>query len=213
LILAALTGIALAVGPARATLIAPAAKALDVSNRGTAGIVVSVENAPAPWLQIRPRLLVLAPGAHRRLTVRARADMRARPGDHELLLMLLARPQQRARITVRMRVGVRLRVRMPGRLERRIVVRGVRVRKTGRRRLLLVALANAGNVTEPLRGRVTVTLLRAGRLVSRLRYGGSREIFPGARAVVSLPYRGGVRGAVDAVVRAGTVQRRYRLRI
>jgi hypothetical protein len=213
LILAALTGISLAVGPARATLIAPAAKALDVSNTGTAGIVVGVENARTPWLQIRPRRLVLAPGSHRRLTVRARTDTRAGPGDHELMLMLVARPLQHARITVRLRVGVRLRVRMPGRLERHIVVRGVRARKTGHGRVLLVALANAGNVTEPLRGRLTVTLLRHGRLLSRLRYSGSREVFPGARAVVSLPYRGGVRGAVDAVVRAGRVQRRYRLRL
>jgi hypothetical protein len=213
LILAALTGIALAVGPARATLIAPAAKALDVSNTGTAGIVVGVEKAPPPWLQIRPRRLVLAPGSHRRLTIRARADARARPGDHELLLSLLARPLRRERITVRMRVAVRLRVRMPGRLERRIVVRGIHARKTGRGRRLLVALVNAGNVTEPLRGRVTVTLLRRGRLLSRLRYSGSRELFPGARAVVALPYRGRERGSVDAVVRTGTVERRYRLRL
>jgi hypothetical protein len=213
LILAALTGIALAVGPARTTLIAPAAKALDVGNTGTAVIVVGVENAPPPWLQIRPRRLVLAPGSHRRLTVRARADTRARPGDHELLLLLLARPLQHERITIRMRVGVRLRVRMPGRLERRIVVRGIRARRTGHGRQLLVALANAGNVTELLRGRVTVTLLRRGRLLSRLRFGGTRELVPGARAVVALPYRGGLRGAVDAVVRAGTVLRRYRLRL
>jgi hypothetical protein len=76
-----------------------------------------------------------------------------------------------------------------------------------------VSLHNGGNVTEQLRGRVTVTLLRGGRLLSRLRYGAIRELYPGAAGVVGLPYRGRARGPVTAVVRTRSVLRRYRLRL
>jgi hypothetical protein len=112
-----------------------------------------------------------------------------------------------------MRVGVRLRVRVPGRLQRRLIVLGLRVCRKAHPRLLLVSVANAGNVTEPLRGRVTIRLVRLGRLISRLRYVGSRELAPGSRIAVPLRYRGGARGTVSGVVRVGPVEKRYRLRL
>jgi hypothetical protein len=211
-IAALLGGIALTVSPARAVMTTPAARTIDVLNTGTANVGIAVKGPSSRLLEIRPHRLTLPPGSHRLLTVRARAFARARAGDHELLVLLLARPLERAGVAVQMRVGVRLRVRVPGRLVRHLVVLGVGVRGA-RPRLLLVALANGGNVTEPLRGRLTVMLVRRGRVISRLRYTGRRELFPGSHAVVSLPYRGGARGMVDGVVRIGSVQRRYRLRL
>lgn len=208
-----LAGMALAVSPAHATLTVPAAKTLDLRNTGAVTIAVGVRRRSAPWLQIRPSLVVLRPGSHRLLTVRARADTRARAGDHEFVVLLLAKPAGVKGIAVRMRVGVRLRVRVPGRLVRRIVLHGLRTRRTHTGHVLLVSLANAGNVTEPLHGRLSVTLVRRGRLVSRLRYVGTRELFPDTRSVVPLPYAGRARGVVNAVVSVGSARRRYRLRL
>jgi hypothetical protein len=129
------------------------------------------------------------------------------------LVLLLARPLERSAVAVQMRLGVRLRVRVPGRLVRHMVLLGLRVRRHARPRVLLVSLANAGNVTEPLRGRVTIRLVRLGRVISRLRYAGRRELSPGGRIIVSLPYRGRVHGTVNGVVAAGPVTKRYRLRL
>jgi hypothetical protein len=64
-----------------------------------------------------------------------------------------------------------------------------------------------------------VTLFRSGRLVSRLRLGGLRELFPGARASFAMRYSGRVRGLITALVkvrfdgRSRPVERRYRLRL
>ena len=211
--LALLAGLALAVTPAHATLVAPASKTVDVRNTGNRSINVDVSGPAAGWLRIQPKRLVLRPGAHAVLTVRARADARARPGDHELLVLLLARPTEASRIAVRMRLGIRVRVRVRGRLVRRVVARGLRVRRDRDGRVLLVSLANTGNVTEQLRGLVAVELRRGGRVLSRLRYRGTRELFPGTRAVVALRYAGGARGPVTAIVRARATVRRYRLRL
>jgi len=212
-IAALLGGIALAVSPTHAVLTTPAARTLEVRNTGAASFQVAVKSPPTPLLQIRPSRVTLRPGSHRLLTVRARASARARAGDHELLVLLLAQPLERSGIVARMRIGVRVRVRVPGPLVRHIVLLGVRVRKHARPRLLLVSLANTGNVTEPLRGRVTVRLLRAGRVISLLRYAGGRELAPRAHMVVSLPYRGRARGLLNVVVRVGAVEKRYRLRL
>jgi len=210
---ALLAGIALAVTPAHATLLAPASARIDVRNTGSRSVSVDVKSPAAQWLRIRPERLALRTGSRGVLTVRARADARARPGDHELLVVLVARPTESSRIAVRMRLGIRVRVRVPGRLVRRVLVRGLRVRRERGGRILLVSLANAGNVTEQLRGQVTVKLMRSGRLVSRLRQRGTRELFPGARTVVALRYSGRARGVVTAIVRVRAVVRRYRLRL
>ena len=213
MIAAFLGSIALAVSPPHVVMTTPAARTIDVRNTGTASVDVTVKSPSTRLLRIRPTRVALRPGSHRLLTVRARALARARTGDHELVVLLLAQPLERSGVAVRMRVGVRLRVRVPGRLVRHIVLLGLRVRRQPRPRLLLVSLANAGNVTEPLRGRVTIRLVRLGRVISRLRYVGSRELAPGSHVVVALPYRGGGRGMLNAVVKAGTVEKVYRLRL
>ena len=213
MIAALLGGIALTVSPAHAVMTTPASRAIDVRNAGTANVGVAVRSPSSRLLEIRPHRLMLRPGSHRLVTVRARAVVRARAGDHELLVLLVARPLERSAVAVQMRVGVHLRVRVPGRLVRHIIVLGVRVQRKTRPRLLLVALANAGNVTEPLRGRVTVRLVRRGRVLSRLRYAGRRELVPGSHVAIPLPYRGGVHGTLDGIVKVGSVERRYRLRL
>jgi hypothetical protein len=53
-------------------------------------------------------------------------------------------------------------------------------------------------------------------VLSRLRFVRARDVYPGTRALVTLPYTGGVRGLVTAVVRMRldphrVVERRYRL--
>jgi hypothetical protein len=210
-----LLSVALAVSPARATLLAPASRAVEVRNTGSASLVVDVAAPSAPWLRIRPARLVLRGGTRGVLTVRA--GLGGRPGDHLVLVLLRARPDGAARIALRMRVGVRLRIRMPGQLVRHVVVRGLRVRK-GRIRWLLLTVANAGNVSEKLR-RATVTLARRGRTLSRLRTRGPHELPPGARVVLVLPYAGRARGSITALVSlrlggaSAAVQRRYRLRL
>jgi hypothetical protein len=212
-IAALLGGLALTVSPAHAVLTAPASRTIDVRNTGAATVEVAVKSPPTQLLRVRPTRIALRPGSHRLLTARVRASARARAGDHELLVVLLAQPLERSGVAVRMRIGVRLRVRVPGRLVRHIALLGLHVRRHPRPRLLLVSVANAGNVTEPLRGRVTITLVRRGRVISRLRYVGSRELAPGSRVVIPLRYRGGAHGRLNALVRVGQVVRAYALRL
>jgi hypothetical protein len=212
-IAALLGGIALTVSPAHVVLTTPASRTIEVRNGGTAAVDVAVKSPPTQLLHIRPTRIALPSGSHRLLTARVRASARARAGDHELLVLLLVQPRDRSGVAVRMRLGVRLRVRVPGRLVRRIALLGLRVRRHSRPRLLLVALANVGNVTEQLRGRVTVTLARRGRVVARLRYRRSRELAPGSRSVITFRYRGGAHGSLNGVVRIGTVVKVYPLRL
>ena len=214
--------VALTVSPARAVLLAPSSRTLQLSNLGSERMAVDVawrslgRSIPSKgWLSIAPRRLVLRSGARALLTVRAGAG--ASPGDHHVLVLVTGRPSEPNGIAVRLRVGVRVRIRAPGRLVRKIAVAGLRARRFNGKHALLVAVANRGNVTEQLRGRLNVTLVDHDRVISRLRLGRSRELYPGARAVVVLPYAGRARGVVTAVVgirlgaRVPPVERRYRL--
>ncbi len=218
--------VALSVSPARVALVAPASRTIDLRNVGSERVVVDVASKPLErpastnrWLRVRPARLVLAARSRAVVTLRARAGGLVRPGDHQVLLMLIARPVSRTRVAVRVRLGVRLRVRVPGRIVRQVAVRGVRVRRHDRTRDLLVAVANRGNVTEQLRGQLTVTLVRSGRLVSRLRLGGTHELFPGRHGVLRMRYVGRVRGPVIARVRVRlsggpvSVEKSYRIRL
>jgi hypothetical protein len=149
--------------------------------------------------------------------VTVRAGPGASPGDHEVLVFVTGRPVSGGRVAVQLRVGVRVRVRAPGRLVRRLAVEGLRARHFERKRTLLVAVANHGNVTEQLGGRVSVTLVSHNRPISRLRLGRFRELYPGAHTVVGLPYGGRARGLVTAIVTVQLgpnrrqLERRYRL--
>jgi hypothetical protein len=212
--------VALTVSPARAVLLAPASRTLQLGNPGTERLAVDVawkslgpHTGPNRWLTIAPRRLVLRGGARTVLTVRARLG--ASPGDHPVLVLVTGRPLAGPRVAVHLRLGVRLRIRAPGRLVRRVAVEGLRAGRLKGKRTLVVSLANRGNVTEQLRGRLTVTLVSHSRVISRLRLGRARELFPGARAAVALPYAGNARGLVTALVkvRGSPGGRRYRLRL
>jgi hypothetical protein len=106
-----------------------------------------------------------------------------------------------------------------GRIVRRLTLGGLSVQRRGNARLLFVSIANGGNVTVQLRGRVTALLLRRGQQQARLSPRARRALFPGARAVVALRYSGRVRGLVTAIVRVRlgpgirVVERRYRIRL
>jgi hypothetical protein len=208
--------VALAVSPARVAVVAPAARALELRNVGATRVAVDVgrRRGANGWVSIRPAHLMLGAGARRVLTLRVGPGRAAGAGDHELRVFLIARPVGHASVAVRVRLGIRVRIRVPGRIVRRLLVRGLHVRRHAGRRVLLVSLANRGNVAEQLRGHVTVTLVRGGRLLSRLRPRTNRELLPGARTMLALPYAGGARGLVTAIVtvRPGA-QRRYRLRL
>ena len=218
--------LALAVSPARVALVAPASRTIQLRNLGAEAVDVAVvrkavdRRQPAKkWLSVRPARVVLRSGSTAVLTLRVRRHAKAGPGDHQLRVLFVARPLARSRVAIRLRLGVGMRIRVPGRIVRRLEVHGLRLRRQGRARLLLVSLANLGNVTEQLRAHVSITLLRNGRMVSRLRSREHRELFPGARGVVRLRYAGGARGRVIAVVRVRPggrlrpVERRYRLRL
>jgi hypothetical protein len=218
--------VALSVSPARMALVAPASRTIEVRNVGSERAVVAVAPrsldrlaATKDWLRVRPKRFVAPARSRTAVTLRVGANGLASPGDHRLLVLVVARPLSRTRLAVRVRLGVGIRVRVPGRIVRRLAVHGLRVRHHGEARDLLVSVANRGNVTEQLGGRVTVTLVRSGRLVSRLRLGGPRELFPGARTVFAMRYTGRIRGVVTAVVRVRfdgrlrPVARRYRLRL
>jgi hypothetical protein len=224
--LIALPPVALSVSPARIALVAPAARAIQLRNVGAEPVVVDVTRKSVDGrgtvkalLGIRPKHLVLRPGSSRVLTLRAGAERGAGPGDHQLRLLFVARAVDAGRVTVRLRLGVGVRVRVAGRIIRRLAVRGLGVRRRAGTHILYVSLANTGNVTEQIRGRLTVTLTRGDRFVSRLRSHAARELYPGAHVVVGLRYLGGVRGVVTAVVRLGlgggvrAVERRYRIRL
>jgi hypothetical protein len=210
--------LALTVSPARAVLRAPTSRTLRIVNGGTEGVTVDAawkalgpHMARSRWLSIAPRRLLLRGGAGATVTVRAGPG--ASPGDHQLLVLVTGRPVDRRRVAVRLRLGVRLRIRAPGRVVRRLAVEGLRAHRFKEKRMLLVSIANRGNVTEQLRRRLTVTLADHGRVLSRLRLGRFRELYPGVRAVVALPYAGRARGLVTALVnvRGSPSGRRYRL--
>lgn len=220
--LALAAGVALAVSPARTVVRAPASRTVRLSNLSNEPLAVDVawtslgrRIAPSGWLYVGPRHLALPTGARALLTVRAGPG--ASPGDHNLLVLVTGRPVQRSRIAVQLRVGVRVRVRAPGRLVHRLALSGLQAHRSKRKRALLVSITNRGNVTEQLRGHLSVTLLARGRAFSRLRFVRAREVYPGTRAVVALPYSGSVRGTVTAVVRVHVgghvraLERRYRL--
>jgi hypothetical protein len=193
-----------------------------VSNLGAKPVAVDVAwrslgrgISPRGWLHISPAHLALRSGGHGFLTLRAGPG--ASPGDHNLLVLVTGRSADPGGVGVRLRLGVRVRIRAPGRLVHRLALTGIATRRSRSMRAVLVSVANRGNVTEQLRGRVSVTLTTRHRVLSRLRFGRAREVYPGTRATIVLPYAGSARGPVIAVVivhlggRARPLQRRYRL--
>jgi hypothetical protein len=192
--------------------------ALDL--RGRPRIVRRARGGAATrWLTVRPRRLVLRPGAQASLSIHSHVPRRARPGDHDALVVLTTRPVRGANVAVRMRLGVMVVVRAPGRTSRRLELRRLLVRRVGRARILELMIANRGNVTEVLAGRrLTVTLRRGDRIVARLQPA-SRQLLPRTKGLVQARYAGRVRGRVAAIVElsddagGGLVRRTYHLRL
>jgi hypothetical protein len=218
--------VALQVSPARVALAAPGSRTIRLRNVGARQVVVDTarkalgpRHAANRWLTIAPRRLVLAPGSSAAFTLRAVPGPHAVPGDHHVLVLLVGRPTAVARVTVRMRLGIVVRVRVSGRIVRRLQLRGLRVRRHGRVRVLLASVANRGNVSEEIFGPVTISLTRGGHALARLRVPARRELRPGTDVVFRARYGGRVRGLVTAVVTVpvrgarAALMRTYRIRL
>ena len=162
------------------------------------------------WLTFRPSSLSIAAGGKAELEVAARVPARARPGDHHALLLLVTRPSRVGGVGVRMRLGVRVAVRAPGKVVRRVAVRGLRVRRSSRSRNLDVTLENLGDLIET---RVVDVVLSARGRVERV-HAEVREVLPGTRAILTAHYAGRLRGRVLARVEVdGVARRSFRLRL
>ena len=218
--------VALSVSPAKLALTAPGSRRINLRNDGAERVVVDVarravgrQTASQTWLKIAPARLFLRSGGSAILTLRVRPPRRAEPGDHHVLVLLTTRPPRGSRVTLRVRLGIRVRVRVPGRVVRHLALGGLHVHRARRARLMFVSVANHGNVTVNLRGRVTASLFRRRQRVARLNPAGRRALAPGARTLLALRYAGRVRGPVTALVqvRLGpglrVVERRYRIRL
>ena len=217
--------VALSVSPARVAVVAPSSRKITVRNDGTERVVVVVARTNAAraarttQLQVAPRRLLLPSGRSANLTLRAVLNRNAEPGEHHALVLLTAHSPRGGHVDVQLRLGVRVRVQIPGQIVRRLVLHGVRVRRAHGRRLLFVRVANSGNVTVQLRGRVTASLFRRGKRVGRLRLFAPQVLPPGVRALLAFRYSGRVRGSVTALLRVGlgpgvrAVERRYRIRL
>jgi hypothetical protein len=211
--------LALTASPAHVTLEGSGNTTVRVSNIGSRRVVVDVQRAgfgldlrgnpkilprrrsriARSWLTVRPRRFVLRAGGRTSLTVSARLPHRADAGDHEALVLLVTRPRRRAGVAVRMRLGVVVDVRAPGRVVRRLALRGLEVRPHGRLRTLELLVINRGNVTEEIgEDRGSLTLRRRGHLLARLQ-AEPRQLLPRSRGLVLFRYRGRARGYVSAL--------------
>lgn len=208
--------VSLVASPARISLVGTARQTIRVANTGASAVVVDIARAgfaldlrgrprvatrpAAPWLHVRPLRLAIAPGREASLTVRTAPSPRAEPGDHGALVLLTTERRPGRALAIRMRLGVVVVLRVPGRIVRRLVPLRIHVRRAGRVRVLVLTLANLGNVTETVDRRcVSVALVRRGRVLARLRPA-RRDLLPRTRGIVELRYRGAVRGRVRAVV-------------
>src|SRR5262249_23510062 len=173
----------------------------------------------AAWLSLRPRRLALPAHTSASLLLSATVPRKAEPGDHDALVLLTTQPSGAARVAVRARLGVVVVVQVPGKIIRRLRLRGLRVDRRGGHRLLELRVANRGNVTETLfRVRVSVVRARTGPrrapLVACVR--GAR---PRGRALVESRSRGarggaaGAGGVFPAVSGRSAVRRTYSIRL
>jgi hypothetical protein len=208
--------VALSVSPARLELAAPGSRAIRLRNVGAKQVVVVTARralGPRPprnvSLVIVPRRFVLSAGSSTRFTLRVSPRRRAAPGDHHVVVLLTARPVGATRVAVRIRLGVVVRVRVPGRIFRNLELQSLRVRRRGQVRVLLLSIANRGNVSEEF-PRVAISLLRRGHPFVHLRPPARRELRPGTHAVFGARYAGRARGLVTAVA---TVQGRGAARV
>jgi hypothetical protein len=152
--------IALSVSPAQVALTVPGSRTIRVRNEGAERVVVDVTRRT--WLRSVPARLSLRSGESAILTLGLRRPPHAEPGDHRALVLLTTRPLRAARVNVQVRLGVRVRLRVPGRILWQLTLGRLRVERERGARLMFISVANHGNVTVPLRGHVTASLLRGG---------------------------------------------------
>jgi len=151
------------------------------------------------WLRAKPRTLTLGPGERGRVRVAALPNRVAAPGDHQALVLMSSGGRRQGRLAVQARVGVPVQVRVGGALRRNLKVHRLSLAKAGRRRVFRIGVSNRGNLNERLpAGRVKVELRRRGRVVAKLT-ARRRELLPGRSGVITVPYRGRLRGRVTAV--------------
>lgn len=230
--------VALTASPAHVDLVGSGRATVRIRNSGTSRVVLEVRRAgfaldlrgeprivgvsggrrsAAAWLGFRPRTLAVGPGASGSVTIVSRVPTRAEPGDHDALVLFTTRRRVRDGLAVRVRMGVVVVVRAPGKVVRRLRLRGLRSVRTRRGRTLELVVANRGNVTESFaRGRVVVSVERGGRRLARLT-AEARTLRPGTRGMLrfSVPRRvvGTVLARVDLLAETGRVRRLYRLRL
>jgi hypothetical protein len=205
--------LALTASPGRLALVGAGEGAIRVTNPGLSPVVVDVSRAgfsldlrgrpriasradrraAVSWVTVRPWRIVLPAGAGRSITVTTRPPARAEPGDHDALVLLTTRPRRGRGVAVRMRIGVVVVVRTPGRIVRRVALGGLRVRRSGRARVLELGLANRGNVTETIDGVCLRVWIARGSARARLRHE-VRDLRPRTSGIVQVPYRGRLRG-------------------
>lgn len=188
--------------------VALAPYALDLRGRPRLG---GAGGAPG-WVSARPSRLRVGPkGA--RVTLAATPPHGAPPGDRPFALVLTTRSLHGGSVAVRVRIGVLVVAHVPGKVARRLVIGPLHVRRAGRTRLLDLAIRNAGNVMERLApGRVVFAVLRHGRVLARLRPP-SRQLLPHGRALVSVRFRGALRGPATVRVTLGAFTHLYPVRL
>ncbi len=230
--------VALTASPAHVELAGSGRATVRVTNSGTSRVVLDVRRAgfaldlrgeprivgqdagrrsAAAWLGVRPPTLTIGSGESGSVTIASSVPARAEPGDHDALVLFTTRRRVRDGLAVRVRMGVVVVVRAPGKVVRRLALRGLRAVRTRRGRLLELVVVNRGNVTESFtRGRTVVSVERDGRRLARLT-AATRSLRPGTRGVLQFPLRRRLRGnvvaRVDLVYGAGRILHVYRLRL
>jgi hypothetical protein len=210
----------LAASPAHVTLTGSARQAIEVTNSGATPVVVEARVAgftldlrgqprivpvhrglmPVSWLTlVRPRIVVPARG-WASVNVVSTVPPSASPGEHNAVVVLSTVSQRSQAVAVQMRLGIQVSVQVPGAIVHRLDLEGLAPGPGAVSRVLDLALANRGNVTELLeRRRVDVLLRRAGKLVARL-HPAARELLPRSRGIAEVRYPSRLRGWVRAVV-------------
>lgn len=227
MIVAPLPPAALTASPARIELSGAGTAVIRVANPGRSSAVVAVSRAgfgldlhgrprivvrrdPSVRVSVAPGRVVLRPGGAASIVVSSALGPRARPGDHELLVLLATRRLAGAGISARMQVGVVVDVRVPGVVVRRLDVRQLRVLRRGR---LEVLVRNGGDVVERISARtLRIVLRRGGRVLAKLQPM-PRELLPGARGIVEARYPPRIRGRARATVLIGRRAVVYRIRL
>jgi hypothetical protein len=227
-------GLALSVSPAHITLDAGAKATVRVGGTGgrrlllraaVAGLALDTRGRPritglrdaGPWLTVRPHT-ISAGKEGATFVVSSRRPARARPGDHSAIVLVTATVRSKTALAVEMRVGLVVTVRVAGRRIRRVEVIAADVRRLPgtRGHLILVTVANRGDVIESIGGaRLKVTLLQHWRTVGRLRVR-RRKVLPHTSAVVGFPCPVRLRDGLVARIAVarpggGTTTRAFRL--